>query len=77
MWSQSAVIAVVICMTFLLFACLITGFIGGCLGHKYKQSLEILTKTGNSNESHLFPSEVSVSHDLEMIENVAYGQVRS
>ena len=64
-------------MTFLLFVCFVTGFISGCLGHKYKKSLKIVWKTRQSNEGRPFPSEVSVSHDLETIENVAYGQVRS
>ena len=64
-------------MTFLLFACLITGFISGCLCHKYKQSLKIVRKAGHSNEGQTFPSKVSASLDLEMIENVAYGEVRS
>ena len=64
-------------MTFLIFACFITGFICGCLCHKNKLSFKIFWMTGDTNDGQQFPNKVSVSQDLEMTENVAYGQVRS
>lgn len=76
-WSQGTIAALLTSVTVLIFACFITGFICCCLWHKNKQSFKIFWTTGHTNEGQQFPNRVSVTQDLEMIENVAYGQVQS
>ena len=75
-WIQSTIIAVITTVTFLILTFIITGFICGCLCHRNKLS-KTVRKTRHTNEGRQFPSEVSVPHDLEMIENVAYGQLQT
>ena len=78
MESQSTIIAAVTAGTFLILIVFITGFICGCLCQKYKHALknQIERTIGQTNADQQFASKGSVSHNLEMIENVAYGQVR-
>ena len=78
MWSQSIIIAAVSAGTFLMLIVFISGFICGCLCKKCKQSFknQIVRTIGQTTEGQPFGSKSSVSHNLEMIENVAYGQVR-
>ena len=54
-----------------------TGFICGCLCHKYKQSILALCKTSDPIDQSSTDSKVKQPQDLhaelEMTENVAYG----
>ena len=79
--SLSTIEVIVISVIFVACLFFILGFVSGCFGHKYKQSvLESCTTEASpssplTGEVHVSNSKEQDSQNLEMLENIAYGQL--
>ena len=81
--SPSTIVILVISVIFVACIIFIMGFVSGCFGHKYKQSvlesckIEASPSSPSSRGAHVPSSEQLDTQDLEMSENVAYGHLPS